>query len=264
MGFAILHIEKGTTGKGQGLGNHIDRTKNVPNADPDKRRLNLFVHRGLKGCFKVSNEPNPISLQDRINARIKEGYKGKTVIRKDAVTHLNIVLTGSHDEMMDIVQDADKYKIWLSVNYLWARETYGEDNIVEFALHRDERTPHIHLVVVPLTADGRLSAKEVMGNRLKMSATQDSYALAMMKQFGNKLGRGIKGSTATHDSIKEFYARINDLQSNNLDTKNAQLLEENRKLRKKKLARIDELESEITDLKSVIAKLKEDDKRFRL
>lgn len=64
-----------------------------------------------------------------------------------------------------------------------------------------------------------------------MSATQDSYALVMMKQFGNKLSRGIRGSTATHDSIKEFYARVNDLQSNDLSFVNARLMEENRRFR---------------------------------
>lgn len=34
MGFAVLHIEKGTAGKAGGLGSHIDRTKKVLNADP--------------------------------------------------------------------------------------------------------------------------------------------------------------------------------------------------------------------------------------
>lgn len=29
----------------------------------------------------------------------------------------------------------------------------------------DEKTPHLHLCFVPLTADRRLSAKEIIGNR---------------------------------------------------------------------------------------------------
>ena len=42
MGFAVLHIEKGTAGKAGGLGSHIDRTKKVLNADPKLSEKNLF------------------------------------------------------------------------------------------------------------------------------------------------------------------------------------------------------------------------------
>lgn len=44
MGFAVLHIEKGTAGKAGGLGSHIDRTKKVLNADPKLSEKNLFYH----------------------------------------------------------------------------------------------------------------------------------------------------------------------------------------------------------------------------
>lgn len=81
-------------------------------------------------------------------------------------------------------------------------------NVVDFTLHMDERTPHIHCVVVPLTVDGRLSAKEVMGDRRKLSELQDCYGKVMQNKFG--LQRGIKGSTATHDSVREYYGRIEE------------------------------------------------------
>ncbi len=32
----------------------------------------------------------------------------------------------------------------------------------------DEKTPHLHVVFVPLTQDNRLSAKEIIGNRKKL------------------------------------------------------------------------------------------------
>ena len=31
----------------------------------------------------------------------------------------------------------------------------------------DEKTPHMHLCFIPLTEDGRLSAKDIMGNKKK-------------------------------------------------------------------------------------------------
>ena len=44
---------------------------------------------------------------------------------------------------------------------------------------------HIHAVTVPLTSDGRLSAKEVLGGRKEMSERQDRYA-AQMKSLDLK------------------------------------------------------------------------------
>lgn len=207
MGFAVLHIEKGTAGKAGGLGNHIERTKNVPNADPKLSEKNFYVRIDfMKNRIYATMERGTNTLQERIDARIKDGYKGKTTIRKDAVTHLNIVLSGSHDDMQRIAKSSDKLIEWALHNAKFIGEKFGFQNIVEFGVHLDERTPHIHCVVVPLTKDGRLSAKEVMGDRRKMSQLQEDYGNAMQKNFG--LQRGIKGSTATHDSVREYYARI--------------------------------------------------------
>jgi len=206
MGFAVIHIEKGTAGKAGGLGSHIDRTRNVPNADPDKSQYNVRAERTEQG-LSWTKEVNQVNLQKRIDDRIKEGYTGQTAIRKDAVTHLNIVMTGSHEDMQRIA-NKNEIKDWAESNYKFASDRFGEKNIVDFTAHFDERTPHIHCVVVPLTPDGRLSAKEVMGNREKMSELQESYGKAME---GFNLDRGIKGSTATHDSVKEFYARVNSV-----------------------------------------------------
>ncbi len=207
MGFAVLHIEKGTAGKAGGLGNHIDRKINVPNADPERIHMNYtLVKDDGKLKLKSVKEANKESLQSRINERVKQGYKGKRAIRKDAVTHLNIILTGSHEEMTKLAETSHLAD-WLKDNYAFVVNKYGKENVVDFTIHNDERTPHIHCVVVPLTSDGRLSAKEVMGDRNKMSDLQTEYAKAMQKY---NLKRGIKGSKATHDSVREYYGRINE------------------------------------------------------
>ncbi len=43
-------------------------------------------------------------------------------------------------------------------------EEYGKENLLYATVHMDEITPHMHYGVVPITKDGRLSAKEVVGN----------------------------------------------------------------------------------------------------
>ncbi|EMQ6744775.1 plasmid recombination protein, partial [Salmonella enterica subsp. enterica serovar Infantis] len=82
---------------------------------------------------------------------------------------------------------------------------YGADRIITATIHRDETSPHLSAFVVPLTQDGRLSAKEFIGNRSKMTADQTSFAKAV-EHLG--LERGIERSRATHTSIKQHYAAI--------------------------------------------------------
>lgn len=207
MRFAVIHIKKGTAGKAGGLGSHIDRSKHVPNVNPELSQYNARIDIGLSNSQMAlwTKDKNTDSLQTRINNRIKEGYTGKTAIRKDAVTHLNVVMSGSHEDMIRITNDKKMVEC-ANDNFKFACDRFGKENIVEFAIHVDERTPHIHCIVVPLNSDRRLSAKEVMGNRTKMTELQEKYGRAM-KSYD--LERGIKGSKATHDTIQEYYARIN-------------------------------------------------------
>ncbi|WP_305828484.1 plasmid recombination protein [Pseudomonas aeruginosa] len=65
--------------------------------------------------------------------------------------------------------------------------------------------PHLSAFVVPLTQDGRLSAKEFIGGRDKMRADQTSFAEAV-RDLG--LERGIEGSRATHQRVQSYYGAI--------------------------------------------------------
>ena len=189
--FAVLHIEKGS-GNATRLGSHIDRKFQPSNADPNKRHLNKYLITGNQ------------NLNKDIDERIKQsGAK----VRKNSVKHLNIVLTGSHDKMKEIEADPERLQKWIDDNYKFLKEKYGKENIMRLSLHRDERTPHLHAVITPITKDNRLSAKQVVGNKNDLRQIQDDYA-ERMKRYN--LNRGIRGSTATHDSIKEYYARINN------------------------------------------------------
>lgn len=201
MGFAVYHTEKGKTSSG-GIGNHIDRKVGAEHsyrhADPERRHLNQIYH---------VNEYCKMPLHKAIEARIKEGYQAKKGIRSDAVKYQTHVVTGTHEDMVHIFSKKETSEAWIKANYAFMVREFGKENIVRFVLHRDERTPHVHVVTVPLTKDGRLSAKEVMGNRKDMQGRQDRYANAM-KVFG--LERGIRNTGIKHESAKEYYARMEE------------------------------------------------------
>lgn len=200
MGYAVLHSEKGKGGSG-GIGNHIDREKgkehSFRHADPERLNQNVV--------FKVHQDRQKISLPDAINERIEEGYKGKRAIRKDAVKFTTHILTGSHKEMKDIFKDKEKSEKWIQANYNFIAKEFGKENIVRFNLHLDEKTPHIHAVTVPLTERGKLSARELFGNKTDMRARQDRYAVDM-KPF--ELERGMRRTGIKHEDAKTYYSRM--------------------------------------------------------
>ena len=59
-------------------------------------------------------------------------------------------------------------------------------------VHLDERSPHLHAVVVPLH-EGRLNARHFFGGAKKLEALQDEFA-SLMQPLG--LVRGVRGSDA--------------------------------------------------------------------
>jgi len=208
MGYCIYHFEKGK-GQASAIGNHIDRAEGAEhsykNADASRSHLNRN--------YEV-NDLCKLPLQEAIATRIAEGYKGKRGIRSDAVRYLKHVLTGSHEDMKNIFKDKEKARQWVNDNYRFMCDEFGRENIVRFTLHLDERTPHIHCVTVPLTADGRLSAKEVTGNRKALQERQNRYAERMQAL---DLVRGIKGSKAKHSTLQDYYKRVNEASNTELE-----------------------------------------------
>lgn len=251
--FAVIHITKGS-GNGSALGNHIDRIEtlradgtlknNFNNADPERRKLNQE--------FAPAKFKN-LSLAKAVSLRIKEGYNSRTKsgelkqISKNAVKLVEVNLTGSHQRMKEIESTPGELENWVKANYQFACEKYGKDNIIRFSLHRDETTPHIHCVVVPLTPDGRLSAKEMIGNRYDLKDLQDNYALKM-KSFG--LERGVEGSLAVHTGRADY------IKKQNLAAKEIEKLDVTGFLGTGKDKTIENLKSALTESKTNLESIK--------
>ena len=67
-------------------------------------------------------------------------------------------------------------------------------------VHLDEKTPHMHLSFVPLTKDGRLSAKDIVGNRARLQKWQDDYWKHMVQVWPD-LERGESASETGRNHI---------------------------------------------------------------
>lgn len=214
--YAIIHVQKHSSAGG-GLGNHIERTEGkehtYPHAIPEKKKFNISFDTGYKN----------MSLGKAVQDRIEKGYTGKTAIRKDAVKFLSLILSGTHEQTIKIHKSPELFSAYIRANRKFLEDEYGKENIVKLELHRDEKTPHFHAIVVPLTKDGSLSAKKVVGDRNDLKAFQDRYAAAM-KPFG--LERGEENTKNTHITTKEFYQELEKTRKEvqNLDLERVKLI----------------------------------------
>ena len=76
----------------------------------------------------------------------------------------------------------------------------SKNTIISAVVHMDEKTPHMHLCFVPLTEDKRLSAKEIVGNKKKLTQWQDRFWEHMVKKYPD-LERGESASETGRDHI---------------------------------------------------------------
>lgn len=206
--YAILRTAKlKTAGNCGGLNNHLERKMEVPNADKDLSYLNKR---------HIGSGDLAADVSDRIKSAGIEKPRKNAVL---AIEHLMAASPeafrfkkGSHQQtgkptLLGPKEDWEKWRAFEKNCHQWLKDQYGEKNIVNFTTHLDEQTPHIHAIVVPIDAKGKLNCRDYLGGREKMRGLQDSFA-----QVHQALGleRGIKGSKATHTTVKEFYAHANE------------------------------------------------------
>ena len=256
MGYAVLHLDK-AKGADSGMSAHIERTIHPKNADPMRTHLNRELIQFPEGVTSRTQ-----AIQHRLDTA---GLKRK--IGKNQVQAIRILLTGTHEDMMQIEKEG-RLNEWCQDNIDWLRKTYGADNVVSVVLHMDESTPHLHATVIPIVETERkrkkkeeevkrtyrkkapaprLSADDVM-SRAKLKSYQNTYAAAMQK-YG--LQRGIEGSEAQHISTHEYYRSLM-LQGKSLQEDVNELLKR-KEQEEKALAKV-KAEKKTEELKNTAAK----------
>ena len=88
-------------------------------------------------------------------------------VRRDSVKFVETLITTSPEFAKAHESEMPEY-FERALGFL--KERVGEENIFSAVVHMDEKMPHLHLCFVPLTKDGRLSAKEILGNKKRGEA----------------------------------------------------------------------------------------------
>lgn len=186
MKYAICRIEKfKSMEKIASTGDHINRLRETPNADPDRPITVLHGSNDLAGD-------------------VRSRLPSKT--RSNAVYAVGMVLSASPEWF----REGGSVEDWSDSCLAWLECRYGK-NCVNVTLHEDELTPHIHAYLVPITSNGRLSCDEFFGTPKKLSKLQDDYADSM-QHLG--LHRGIPRTQTKrrHQHVRRFYEMCNQVE----------------------------------------------------
>lgn len=189
MSYSIIRVAK-VKGKTNttGIQKHVQReNKKYENADVDLSKSDMN--------YDLIN-PKPIDFNKKIDEKIEQNYKGKRKIRKDAVKHIDGVITS--DSLFFLGKPDEDIKRFFEDSKEFLVEEYGEENVLYATVHMDEKTPHMHFGVVPITEDGRLSAKEILGNKKAMTEFQDRF-----NQYVNDKGYRLERGTPKHKTERK-------------------------------------------------------------
>lgn len=198
MNYAIMRSKKlQTLGGVVAALEHNFRERETPNADKQKTQNNH--HRAEVGTTSTAQAVS----------KLRELLPAKR--RKDAVLAVEYLMTASPEWWTKAT--IQQQQAFFDQSMQWVIDKYGSQNLIAATIHVDEKTPHLSVFVAPITTDGRLSAKEYIGNRKLMKDDQTKFAIRV-SDLGLK--RGIEGSKATHQRVQQHYGQVDRAFSNRM------------------------------------------------
>jgi 3-methyladenine DNA glycosylase AlkD len=189
MSYSILRVAKvkGSVNT-RGLQKHNQReNENYNNKD--------INHEETYRNYDLINAQN-IDYQQVIDETIDANYAGNRKIRSDAIRHVDGLITSDKEFFEDM--DDSEIKSFFKDSLEFLENEYGKENMLYATVHLDERVPHMHFGFVPLTDDGRLSAKERLGNKKALTELQDRFNVHMNDR-GHDMERGTSKQVTEHE-----------------------------------------------------------------
>ncbi len=174
--------------------------------------------------------------------------------RKDSVRVVETLITASPEFFQGKKPREVKEFFECALDFI--RSKQSPETIISAVVHMDEKTPHIHLCFVPLTADGRLSAKDIIGNKKKLTQWQDEFWKHMVKKYPDfERGESASETGRTHIPPRLFKEAV---RLNRQKDKIARLLSEITPLNaKKKSVEIDAiLDDYIPSVEKLMTRMK--------
>ena len=185
--YAILRFAKYKGPEISGIEAHNERTKEKyasnPDIDPSRTHLNFHL-------IKPERKYRAESERQIAEAGCRTRSDSVRVV-EDLITATPEFFKGKkRSELKEFFNEALEF----------IKQNQAPETIISAVVHLDEKSPHMHLCFVPLTEDKRLCAKEILGNKKKLTQWQDKYWEHMVKKYPD-LERGESASETGRDHI---------------------------------------------------------------
>ena len=185
--YAILRFQKYKGPEISQIEAHNERTKEkyASNPDVDMTRTHLNFH-----LICPSGAYRDVSNLQIANAHCRT--------RKDSVRVVEALVTASPEFFEG--KKPQEVRAFFEEALRFLEKYQAKDSIISAVVHMDEKTPHMHLTFVPLTPDKRLSAKDILGGKKKLTQWQDRFWKHMVNKYPD-LERGESASKTGRDHI---------------------------------------------------------------
>ena len=206
--------------------NGWERANENGRIDRSRTRLNFEIAKGGKVQAVDHSKSIPEKFAENLVARGIKDPNRKWPDEPRYRTVVDFIISGSHDTLRDLAfgtqevdysQGADNSGLERRPEIeRWAKDMYdalsgkfGEENILSFIVHLDERTPHIHADLVPVTQDGRISFSKVFCGPDKYEFRRRSLALhdlfaEVNRKWGLQRGDSVAVTHAKKKSHEEY------------------------------------------------------------
>lgn len=222
MSYAIFRSESINTIKDLGqIGAHNKRDKKAYKYNPDiditKTKNNIDIvplsEKYSQGFYNLVKDYKKEYEEKQLTTREDRRKSFDKMLDDSNSVVANELMFTSDNEFFKNMSKKD-IKKWADtcMDFVYKDLGYTKEQVLHATVHMDEKTPHLHCVVVPLikkfdkrtnTKKYTISKKHYMKSGAYISELQDKY-WQRMNDKGFKLERGIKNSDNEHISIKEF------------------------------------------------------------
>ena len=203
MSYAIIRNTKYKRENLKGIFRHNERrNKNYSNDNIDKEKS--YLNYSIK---------SPQYSYEKEFDRIKEKYNLKGQIKKVSNIACEYIITSDHDFFESIGEEETKRFFETAYKFVAEYKDLGEQYIISAKVHRDEQTPHMHLIFLPVvhTTDkkgnpiDKLACSEFWKAKDSYRQLQDTFYKYMVKN-GFDLQRGVpkEETNRQHYSVEEY------------------------------------------------------------
>ena len=206
-----------------------DQAMKEGNYDRSREHLNFEIVKGGRIVPVNKHHPLPDRMAENLASRgIKDPNEGLNEPRYRTV--VNIIFGGSTDRMRELafgsqevnfesksgnehIKRMPDIELWAKDIYDFVANKYGEENILSFIIHLDEKNPHVHCSLLPIL-DNKFAFKKLFAGNSIVDFKNNTLKLhdelsKVNEKWGLVRGSCVTETGARHRSTEEYRRWLN-------------------------------------------------------